>query len=189
VEFGDSDAVEDEYSSRSEAGRLLLLLFSIGLAIFDQIAARSSDKNSPEARSLASLFKALNSATSEMREIDSTLNHDKWLAIVQHLAIRRMIWEPPSSNESASTKFQVFRADDTPAVSDILIKEKGNVIEMVAILQSLLLNAPDSRLKAELSSASIDVSGIVQSIRSLNEYHSSKYPIDEAQLQKLGALI
>jgi hypothetical protein len=39
VEFGDADATEDEYSSRSNAARLLLLLFRIGLAIFDQGAA------------------------------------------------------------------------------------------------------------------------------------------------------
>ena len=188
VEFGDSDAVEDEYSSRSEAGRLLLLLFRIGLAIFDQGAARSSDINSPEARSHASLFKALNFATCEMREIDSTLNHDEWLSVVQHLAVRRMLWEYTSSNENASMNFQVFKADDTPIVSDILSEAKGNVIELVAILQSLLLNSPDvSRLKADLNTASIDLFDIAQSIRSLNQYHPRKYPIDEAQLQKLEA--
>lgn len=189
VEFGDSDSVEDEYSSRSEAGRLLLLLFNIGLAIFDQGSARTSDNNSLEARSLVNLFKSLNSATSEMREIDSTLNHDKWLVVVQHLAVRRMIWEPASSDESVSRNCQVFRADDNPTVSEILIEANGDVIEMVAILQSLLLNSPNLKLKAALNSASIDVSGIVQSIRTLNEYHPSKYPVDEAQLQKLRALI
>ncbi len=188
VEFGDFDAVEDEYSSRSEAGRLLLLLFRVGLAIFDQGAARSSDNNSPEARSLASLFKALNFATCEMREIDSTLNHDEWLSVVQHLAVRRMIWEYSSGNETASMNFQVFKADDTPIVSDILSEAKGNVIELVAILQSLLLNSPDvSRLKADLNTASIDLFDIAHSIRSLNQYHPRKYPIDEAQLQKLEA--
>lgn len=188
VEFGDSDAIEDEYSSRSEAGRLLLLLFRIGLAIFDQGAARSSDNNSPEARSLASLFKALNFATCEMREIDSTLNHDEWLSTVQHLAVRRMMWESPSGNETSSMNFQVFKADDTPIVSGILSEAKGNVIELVAILQSLVLNSPDvSRLKADLNSASIDLFEIVHSIRSLNQYHPRKYPIDEAQLQKLEA--
>lgn len=188
VEFGDTDASKDEYSSRSEAGRLLLLLFRIGLAIFDQDAAHSSDNNSPEARSLASLFKALNFATSEMREIDSTLSHDEWLSVVQHLAVRRLIWEYPSSgNETASMNFQVFKADDTPTIFDILSEAKGNVIELVAILQSLLLNSPDaSRLKAHLNSASIDLSNIVHSIRTLNQYHPRKYPIDEAQLQKLG---
>lgn len=187
VEFGDADAVNDEYSSRSEAGRLLLLLFRIGLAIFDQEAARSSDNNSPEARSLASLFNALNSATSEMREIDSTLGHDEWLSVVQHLAVRRMIWESPSVNENAAGNFQVFKANDTPTVPDILGDAKGNVIELVGLLQSLLLNCLDvSRLKANFNSASIDLSEIVQSIRALNQYHPRKYPIDEAQLQKLA---
>lgn len=188
VEFGDADATEDEYSSRTEAGRLLLLLFRIGLAIFDQGAAGSFDNNSHEARYLACLFEALNSATSEMREIDSTLNHDEWLAIVQHLAVRRMIWEPPSGNESASTNLQVFKTDDTPTVSDILTEAKGNVIELVDILQSLMLNSHDaSRLKANLNKASIDVRDIVDSIRNLNQYHPRKYPIEETQLKKMEA--
>lgn len=186
VEFGDSDAVEDEYSSRSEAGRLLLLLFRIGLAIFDQGAARCSDNNSPEARSLDSLFKELNSATCEMREIDSTLNQDEWLLVVQHLAVRRMIWESPSDKETASLSFQVFRDDDTPSVSNILSEAKGNVIELVAIIQSLLLNNPDaSRFKADLKTASIDLFDLVHSIRILNQYHPRKYPIDDAQLKNL----
>lgn len=188
VEFGDSDATEDEYGSRSEAGRLLLLLFRIGLAIFDQGAARSSDNNSPEARSLAGLFNALYSATHEMREIDSTLNHDEWFSVVQHLAVRRMIWESPSGNESSSENFKVFRAGDTPTVSDILAQAKGDVVELVSILQSLLLNSPDAlKLKADLHSASIDLPSTVYSIRSLNQCHPRKYPIDEAQLQKLEA--
>src|SRR5690606_37281948 len=46
VEFGDSDATSDEYGSRSDAGRLLLLLFRIGLAIFDQSAAHCSSSSS-----------------------------------------------------------------------------------------------------------------------------------------------
>lgn len=188
MEFGDADATEDEYGSRAEAGRLLLLLFRIGLAIFDQVAARSSDNNSPEARSLATLFEALHSATSEMREIDSTLNHDQWLTIVQHLAVRRMIWEPRFGNESESTNLHVFKIDDTPTVSDILSESKGNVVELVATLQTLLLNSPDvSNLKADLDTASIDLLDAVRSIRTLNQIHPRKYPIDEAQLQKLEA--
>ncbi|WP_081194558.1 hypothetical protein [Halomonas sp. BC1] len=189
VEFGDSDSVEDEYSSRSEAGRLLVLLFKIGLAIFDQSSSRSSDNNSPETRSLVRLFKSLNSAKSEMREIDSTLNHDKWLVISQHLAVRRMIWEPSSSDEIAAKSFQVFRADDSPTVSEFLIEANGDVIEMGAILQSLLLNAPSLKVKAALNAASIDVAGIEQSLRTLNECQPRKYPIDEAQLKKLRALV
>lgn len=186
VEFGDADATEDEYSSRSEAGRLLLLLFRIGLAIFDQGAARTSDNKSPGARTLVKLFDALNSATYEMCEIDSTLNRDAWLSSIQHLAVRRMIWEISPDNDSASGDFQVFKANDTPTVSEFLAKAKGDVTELITILQSLLLNSQDaSRLKSYLHSASIDFSNIVDLIRNLNQYHPRKYPIDEAQLQKL----
>lgn len=187
VEFGDSDGTLDEYSSRSDAGRLLLLLFRIGLAIFDQGAARCSSSSSPEAESLVDLYKVLASATCEMREIDSTLNHDEWLSVVQHLTVRRMIWEQPSGDERESGNFQVFKPDDNPTVVDLLAEAKGNVIELVAILQSLLLNGPDvSRLRADLNSASISLPDIVRSIRRLNQFHPRKYPIDEDQLQKLA---
>jgi hypothetical protein len=190
VEFGDSDATSDEYSSRSEAGRLLLLLFHIGLAIFDQGAARCSSSRSPEAESLVDLYKALIAATCEMREIDSTLNHDKWLPIVQHLTVRRMIWEQSLRDESESGNFQVFKPDNTPTVVDLLTEAKGNVVELLAILQSLLLNGSDvPRLKANLNSASISLPDIEHSIRRLNQLHPRKYPIDCRQMQKLKDLI
>lgn len=187
VEFGDSDATPDESSSRSDAGRLLLLLFRIGLAIFDQGAARCSSSSSPEAELLVELYTALASAAREMREIDSTLNHDEWLLISQHLTIRRMIWEPSSGGAHGSGNFQVFKPDDSPTVADLLTEAKGNVIELIAILQSLLLNGPEiSRLKVDLNSASISLPDIVRSIRRLNQFHPRKYPIDENQLQKLA---
>lgn len=186
VEFGDSDAASDEYSSRSEAGRLLLLLFRIGLAVFDQGAAQCSCGNSSEAESLVDLYRVLTSAVREMREIDSTLNHDEWLVVAQHLIVRRMIWQLHSGDENESGNFRVFKPDDTPTVADLLAEAKGNAVELIAILQSLLLNCPDvSRLKAELRSASISVPDIVLSIRRLNEVHSRKYPFDKGLLQKL----
>ncbi len=87
VEFGDADASDDEYNSRSEAGKLLLLVFRIGLAILDQRVAQCSSSNSPEARSQAKLHEALASAVREMREIDDTLNRDEWLTAVRHLGV------------------------------------------------------------------------------------------------------
>ena len=190
VEFGDPDATTDEYNSRSEAGRLLLLLFRVGLATFDQCAARYSGNVSPDSRSIARLFSALSSANYEMREIDSTLNQDAWGTIAQHLAVRRMIWALPSSSERNSTKYSnVFEANDTPSVPDILAASKGDVIELAGLLQSLSLNDPDgSIVKGFLNSALIDMPSIVQLVRTLNQYHPRKYPVNEAQLQKLTSL-
>ncbi len=102
--------------------------------------------------------------------------------------VRRVIWEPSSTHEHSSTGVQIFRVDDSPTTADAISSASGDVMETVAILQSLLLNTSSSRLKAELDSASIDLPGILYSIRSLNKYHSRKYPIDEVQLKKLEAL-
>lgn len=190
VEFGDADASSDEYSSRSEAGKLLLLLFRIGLAIFDQGAAKCSNSNTPEAESLVELYRALVLADCEMREIDSMLSHDEWLSVFQHLTVRRMIWEQSSDNDRTSSNFQVFKAAVAPTVADLLAEAKGNVIELIAILQSLLLNSTSvSRLKADINTALIDLPDIVHLIRRLNQYHPRKYPVDETQLQKLQTLI
>lgn len=188
VEFGDANAAEDGHSARGEAGRLLLLLFRIGLAVFDQLAALSSDNNSAGARSLAGLFESLHAATSEMREIDDTLNHEEWFVAVQHLAVRRIIWKPSLRNESASANFKIFKTGDTPTVSEIFSELKGDVVELVPVIQSLLLNGLNvSSIKDHLNAASIDLLEVVRSIRALNQYHPRKYPIDEAQLQKLEA--
>lgn len=186
VEFGDSDATSDEYSSRSEAGRLLLLLFRIGLAIFDQGAAQCPSSSSPQAQSLVDLYQGLVLANREMNEIDSTLNHDKWLSITRHLIVRRMIWEQSAGSESQSGNFQVFKPDNTPSVAKLLAEIKGDVIELASILQSLLLNGVNaSRMKTDLDAASINLPEIVLLLRRLNKYHPRKYPIDESQIQKL----
>ena len=190
VEFGDFDMSEDEYSSRSEASGLLLFLFSIGLAILDTISAQCFDENSSEARSAADLFMALEFSASEMREIDRTLSNDKWVAIGQHLAVRRVIWEKRSDYDESSEKFNVFKSDDLPTVASILAKEKGDVIEVVAVLQALLLNGvPEPRLKEEVNLSSIDLYYVLKSVRTLNKIHPRKYPIDETKLKSLERFI
>jgi hypothetical protein len=94
--------------------------------------------------------------------------------------------EQVTGDERGSGNFQVFKPDDSPTVVDLITEAKGNVIELVAILQSLLLNSQDVlRLKTDLNLASISLPDIVRSIRRLNQFHPRKYPIDENQLQKL----
>jgi hypothetical protein len=189
VEFGDADVSDDEYHSRSEAGKLLLLVFRIGLAILDQRIAQCSSSDSLEARSQAKLHKALASAMLEMREIDDTLNRDEWLDAVRHLAIRRLIWEEQSPESQRPGRFPVFRLEDTPTFSDYLKAAKSDVIELLAVLQSVLLNDPEiPRLQNELKTASVNLSDVLGMVRRLNQYNPNKYPIDERQLQRLERL-
>jgi len=186
VEFGDSDASGDEYHSRSEAGKLLLLVFRIGLAILDQRVAQCSNSDSLEARSQAKLHEALASAVLEMREIDDTLNRDEWLDAVRHLATRRLIWEEQSPESQRLGRFPVFCLEDTPTFSDYLKAAKSDTIELLAVLQSVLLNSPDiPRLQKELNTASVNLSDVLGMVRRLNQYDPRRYPIDENQLQRL----
>ena len=189
VEFGDADAPDDEYQSRVEAGKLLLLVFRIGLAIFDQRAVQCSDTDSLEARSQANLHEALASAVREMREIDNTLNREEWIVVVRNLAIRRLIWEQQAQEIQKPGRFPIFRPEDRPTFSDYLKAGKSDGIELLAVLQSVFLNDPDiSQLKNELQSASVNLSDVLGMARRLNQYSPRRYPIDETQLQGIEGL-
>jgi hypothetical protein len=189
VEFGDPDASEDEYQSRTEAGKLLLFAFRVGLAIFDQRAAQCSSSTSPEARSQAKLHEALTLGVREMREIDITLSRDEWINADRHLAIRRLIWEERVSGHRKQERPAIFSPGDTPAFSDYLGAAKGDVIELVGLLESALLNDPDiAKIQDALRSASIELSDILEIAKQLNHYNPRKYPINESQLKRIQGL-
>lgn len=184
VEFGDADVPDDEYQSRSEAGKLMLLVFRIGLAIFDQRASQCKNSDSPQARSQAQLHGALAAAIREMREIDDTLNRDEWLGIVRHSAVRRFIWEEQTAANNKPNHVAIFHASDTPTFRDYLKAANSDAVELVALVQSLLLNDCDiPRLDVELRSALIDLSDVVDMVERLNRYSSRRYPMDKTQMQ------
>ncbi len=188
VEFGNSDTSQDNYRSSSQAAELLLLLFCIGLAIWDQRTEQCTNNTSPLARSQVALHKSLTLAVREMREIDDTLNREKWRVAFQHLAIRRLMWEPQSSNEKHAKHPTVFCQDDLPTFSDYLRDAQGDAFELLALLASAALNRLDvPNLRSQLQAESINVSETVAFIRRLNQYHPRKYPVDQLQLSKLEA--
>jgi hypothetical protein len=184
VEFGDADASDHEYQTRAEAGKLILLVFRIGLAIFDQRASQCENSELPQARSQAKLHEALAAATNEMREIDDTLNRDEWIAMVRHLVIRRFLWEEQTAENNKLNRIAIFRPSDAPTFSNYLKAANSDAVELVALIQSLLLNDCDiSRIDVGLRSALIDVSAIVDMVERLNCYSSRRYPMDKTQMQ------
>lgn len=187
VEFCDANAHgSDAYQSRSEAGRLLLLVFCMGLAILDQRVSQCLAGDSPQARELAKLHEALALAVREMREIDDTLNRDQWRQAVRHLAVRRLIWEDKGQQIEKSEKMSVFLPADKPTFNDYLIAAKNDVMELLAILQMTLLNESDRQIvQDKLHEASIDLSKVIATAKQLNVISARKYPIDEAQLSSL----
>lgn len=184
VEFGDADVFGSQ--ARGEAGELLLLVFCIGLAILDQRVNQCSDCNSLQARMLAKLHKVLTFAVQEMCEIDDTLNREQWLKAMQHLAMRRLIWEDRTTKAETVGRFSVFLPTDKPTFSDYLSAAKNDVMELLAILQMTQLNESDHKIvRDKLDAASINLTEVIKTANRLNTISTRKYPINEAQLQKI----
>lgn len=186
VEFGDTDASGDEYQSRAEAGKLLMLVFCLGLAVLDQRASQCLAGNSAQTRDLARLHEALALAVREMREIDDTLNREQWLQAIRHLAVRRLIWEHRATEVEKNGRFSVFSSADKPTFSDYLSAAKDDVMELLAVVQMTLLNEADRNIvQDKLHVASIDLSKVIATAKRLNDVSDRKYPINEAQLREI----
>lgn len=189
VEFGDVDTSEsDAYKSRNEAGKLLLLVFCIGLAILDQRVSQCPTSNSPQARGLAKLHQALALAVQEMRETDDSLNREQWLQAVQHLAVRRLIWEDRIIEVKKEGQLFVFLPTDKPTFSDYLNAAKNDVLELLAVLQMTELNESDCKIvQNKIKEASIDLKDAINTIERLNAISASKYPITGKRLNEIKA--
>lgn len=186
VEFGDADDSEsDKYRGSTEAGKLLWLVFCIGLAILDQRVGQCPSGMSPQARDLAKLYEALASAVREMREIDYFLSREQWLQAIQHLAVRRLIWE----DRATEMENAIFHDTDKPTFSDYLIDAKNDAIELLAILQITLNNESNHQLIQEkLNDASIELAEVIATVKQLNTISERKYPIDVAQQRIIDVL-
>lgn len=189
VEFGDSDVIKDSYQSQSKASDLLVLLFKIGLAIFDQRVGRLIEEKSVTDRSLALLHQWLAEAVREMSEIDDTLGRDKWRISVRHLAVRRFIYGQVKESDDPGAKAAIFLEEDSPRLSDYLFEAKNDAFELLSILGSVAMNDPDiGELLAELSEAEVDVKSTLEMVRRLNQYNPRRYPINEQQLKMVQKL-
>lgn len=184
VEFGDAGAAENEYSNRSEAGRLLLLLYRIGLAMLDQKFGQISTANTDEARLLAIHFGELSASIYEMAEIENTLNRQEWETAILHLATRRFMWEQPLVPVEGGGA--MFLKEDRPSAADFLDRARRNPAELLQILLSVAMNSPDTnRLTQVIKEASLDLPAIIESMRCLNKFDVRRYPLDEDRLDQL----
>ncbi|MDD4960211.1 MAG: hypothetical protein PHS51_12730 [Gallionella sp.] len=188
VEFGDADASgSDEYQSRSEASKLLLLVFCIGLAVLDQRVGHCSTSNSPEARDLARLHESLFGAVREMCEVDDTSGLEQWLQALRHLAVRRLIWEEGIESVGKTGRFPVFTSKDQPTFSDYLSAAKNDVMTLRTIVESAWLNESNRQIIMEkLNAASINLSDVIETVKRLNVISDHRYPIDLHKLTLLS---
>ncbi|MDP2501400.1 hypothetical protein BCT47_23500 [Vibrio splendidus] len=134
VEYGDfQDSRVDRYKGSTEAIRLILLGFSIGLAILDQMAQRYIDDGNISKDEILDLYRALLKAANEMREINYFIDIDKWEDALLSLIIRRLHWESGVGN------IAIFNLQDTPSFSDLVKQSTYDVVFFWRVIENTLI--------------------------------------------------
>ncbi|MCU9952596.1 hypothetical protein OEJ37_04370 [Burkholderia sp. BKH01] len=129
VEFGDVDEADPNgWQGRIDAGRLLMLQFSIGLMMLDHLIMPLRALPYERSSVIVNLLPRLNEAIREMAAIDQ-LNGRFWSESIRHLAIRRAAW---LSNNDASIGITIS-ADATPNLSDFIRALAGDTENLLAL--------------------------------------------------------
>lgn len=173
LEFGSVDAGTKSYSDRVDASHLLLLLECLGLACFDQVAARLGDSPNLFTKEMTSLHQSLAGAAMEVLHLDDTLNRDKWQRLLQHLAMRRVYWDSSYTTEDRVT---LFSGQRIPTIRDYLIYFQVDPGDLVTFLHSCMLNDLDApTLRNALQTASVDLQACVDTLKRLHGLSERKY--------------
>ena len=115
VEFGDPDETDNGgWQGRTDAARLLMLQFSIGLMMMDSLIAPPRPLDYDRSSAIENLLPRLDEAVREMTAIDQ-LNGKFWSEAVRHLAIRRAKWLPGC----AAPNGVALSADAKPTLADL----------------------------------------------------------------------
>ncbi|MEZ9595510.1 hypothetical protein AB4298_12810 [Shewanella sp. 10N.261.52.F9] len=134
VEYGDcQDSRVDRYKGSTEAIRLILLGFTVGLAILDQMAQRYIDDGGISKDEILDLYRALLKAANEMREINYFIDIDKWEDALLSLIIRRLHWESGVGN------IAIFNLQDTPSFSDLVKQSTYDVVFFWRVIENTLI--------------------------------------------------
>ncbi|EJG1029701.1 hypothetical protein [Vibrio parahaemolyticus] len=134
VEYGDfQDSRIDRYKGSTEAIHLILLGFTIGLSILDQMAQRYIDDGSISKDEILDLYRALFKAANEMREINYFIDIEKWDDALLSLIIRRLHWESGVGN------IAIFNLQDTPSFSDLVKQSTYDVVFFWRVIENTLI--------------------------------------------------
>jgi len=146
VEFGDPDETENSgWEGRTDAARLLMLQFSIGLMMMDHLISPPRPLSYDRRAALETLLLLLREAVHEMTAIDQ-LNGKFWSEAVRHLAIRRAKWLSSGAVPGGVT----LGADSKPTLADFIRDLTGDTENLLALAYVTRQNGID---KAELATA------------------------------------
>jgi hypothetical protein len=155
VEFGDPDETDNGgWKGRTDAARLLMLQFSIGLMMMDYLIGLQRPLGYDQRTALEGLLPLLDEAVREMTAIDQ-LNGKFWSEAVRHLAIRRAQW---LSGRAAPTGV-ALGVEVKPTLADFIRDLAGDTENLLALAYVALRNGLDkAALATAFKAAEVDIS-------------------------------
>lgn len=187
LEYGPVKAEKNNYSDRTEASNLLLMLACIGLACLDQTIATFDQSKANSLNEIHNLHRDLTNAVIDILYIDDTLTLDKWKTLLNHIALRRIYWD---SQYTENKRISIFEKHHSPNISDYLLNLKLEPNELLSFLYACIINNLDVQiLREELRKSSIDLSICVDTLKRLNKMREHKYPIDSRARHVIATLL
>jgi hypothetical protein len=179
VEFGDPDETANGgWQGRTDAARLLMLQFSIGLMMMDYLIEPPRPLGYDRRIALEGLLPRLNEGVREMTAIDQ-LNGKFWSEAVRHLAIRRAKWL--SGRAAPSGIF--FSAEAKPTLADFIRALAGDTEYLVALVYVAQQNGVDrADLATSFKEAEVDLNAEISIAEHLLAISPRAIGLNEAQL-------
>jgi hypothetical protein len=179
VEFGDPDETDSGgWEGRTDAARLLMLQFSVGLMMMDHLIRPQRPLGYDRRTSIEGLLLLLDEAVSEMAAIDQ-LNGKFWSEAVRHLAIRRVKW---LSNDTVPNSI-ALSAEVKPTLADFIRALAGDTENLLSLAYVAKQNGIDKAvLDDAFKAADVDINAEIVIAERLLAISSRAIGLNEAQL-------
>ncbi len=179
VEFGDPDETDNGgWEGRSEAARLLMLQFSIGLMMMDHLIEPPRPLGYDQRAAIEALLSLLDEAVREMAAIDQ-LNGKFWSEAVRHLAIRRAQW----LSSRAGPAGVALSAEVKPTLADFIRNLAGDTENLLALAYVAQRNGVDkATLATAFEVAEVDISSEIVIAERLLTISPRAIGLNEAQI-------
>ncbi|MGA2366520.1 MAG: hypothetical protein ABSG12_13625 [Steroidobacteraceae bacterium] len=180
VEFGDADEANGGgWQGRTDAARLLMLQFSIGLMMMDHLIGPQRSLGYDRLTVLERLLPRLDDAVREMTAIDQ-LNGRFWSEAVRHLTIRRAKW----LSGPAAPQGIALSAEAKPTLADFIRTLAGDTENLLALAHISQQNGVDKAvLAAAFNAAQVDIKAEIAIAEHLLAISPRAIGLDEAQLE------
>lgn len=190
VEFGDADENDGVgWQGRSDASRLLMLQFSVGLMTLDHLILPQRTLPYDRRSSTMGLLPLLDDAVREMTAIDQ-LNGKFWIEAKRHLAIRRATWLAGTGIRQAGTDVVALDPETKPTLTDFIRDLAGDTEGLLNLVHIALLNHVEKRVLADaFREAGVDLGGEIEIAKRLLEISPRAANLRQAQIDAANGLL